>query len=95
MVIPLTKTKIMKLSKPQTNVINLMRKGWELGFNHSFEGRSWLQKNGLGNGGQTEDVNANTFQALYDRKLIYVVKESFPSSLYGLTELGKTCTIEL
>lgn len=67
----------MKLSKLQLRVIQLMKKGWELG--HYEQYREWehamLQKGGLGCGEETEDVNINTLMSLRKRGLIVKAKE--------------------
>lgn len=82
-----------KLSQKQSEVIRLMREGWELGHSCKMEGRSWIQKGGIGKGGNFKNVNSNTFQAIYDRKLIVAIERSFPTHKYALTELGKNCEL--
>lgn len=79
----------MKLSKPQQKVINLMSAGWALGAEFGLNTRCWLQQDGLGRGGETEDVRSDTFHSLYKNGLIEKVKSGFPASTYGLTEFGK------
>ena len=86
------KKNTMKLSKTQKNVIQLMQDGWELG-RDNYRNRAWLQKNGLGCGGDTVDVNMNTFNSLYDKNL-FTVKYNFPTSLCVLTKLGKTINLD-
>ena len=77
-----------KVTKKQMHVLQLMNDGWELGKSSSLSGHIWLQQDGLGRGGNTEDVHANTFNGLYTRRLIEQKKRSFPTSLWGLTEAG-------
>ncbi len=60
----------MKLSKPQQNIIDKMANGWELGWSHSFLVRCWLQKGGIGAGGQSEDVSDRSVSALFKQGLI-------------------------
>jgi len=67
-----------------------MSEGWELGVSSSLDSHIWLQQDGLGRGGNTENVHTNTFNGLYTRRLIEQKKRSFPSRLWGLTEAGKT-----
>ena len=73
----------MKLSKTQQHVIDLMESGWELGCSTTMDGRCWLQKGGLGQGGETEDVRHNTVHALYKRGLIEG-HYGFPTKKYTL-----------
>jgi hypothetical protein len=59
----------MKLSKVQTEVLQMMNDGWELRttqgtFNPSF----WLHKNDKGT--KTKDIRSNTFFVLWQNKLI-------------------------
>lgn len=84
-----TKKKIL-LSAKQKEVIKLMREGWELGASKALTRRKWLQKDGIGKGGETKDVHTATFDKLYFSNLIYAPDYSFPSQKYLLTELGKT-----
>jgi hypothetical protein len=65
---------MMQLSKAQSRVLQLLQEGWELGVSSGIVGNAWLQKNGLGRGGETEFVNYNTFHSLYKRGLIKVEK---------------------
>lgn len=70
-----------------------MREGWELGHSCTMDGRAWIQKNGVGRGGDTKEIRANTFQAIYDLDLVVATERKFPTHKYGLTELGKTCAL--
>jgi hypothetical protein len=80
----------MTLSKAQQRVIDLMQQGWELGTSQALDSRSWLQKDGIGRGGDTEDVHGSTFHALYVRKLIELNGSDFPSQRWRLTAAGKS-----
>lgn len=80
----------MKLSETQKQIISLMREGWELGASHTFTGWAWMQKDGLGKGGESRNVKSNTFFALIKLNLISCPERHFPHSKYELTELGKT-----
>ena len=77
----------MKLPEKQMEVLSLMNQGWELG--QSFDGRAWLQRDGLGRGGDTKDVHGNTFSSLYNKELVKIEKQGFPTSRYTLTNLAK------
>ncbi len=78
----------MKPSKAQKNVLLLMKHGWELCKSSTMSGRSWLQENGCGKGGKTQEVNGNTFFALSKRGWIGCSKRSFPTSCYAITGRG-------
>ncbi len=73
----------MKLSKTQQEVIDLMKSGWELGQSMAIHSRTWLQKNGLGRGGETKNVSGATVHALY-RKGLIDSKDNFPTRKYYL-----------
>ena len=64
--------------------IYLRLEGGELGKSMDFEGRAWLQKDGLGKGGATREVRANTFAALYRAGLIELQSNQFPTAIYCL-----------
>jgi hypothetical protein len=89
------RVKQMKLSERMKEVLILMRDNWELGRSLTMSGRSWLQKNGLGRGGSTKDVRADTFYALYKRGLIQSVKRAFPMERWALTPKGIATASEL
>jgi len=82
-----------KLSKNQLEVLRLMSEGWELGRSHGFDGDRpwWMQKGGLGRGGDSKKVNSNTTFSLYKKGLIYKPdpKTEFPTEHWALTEKGK------
>ncbi len=67
-------------------VIELMQTGWELGRSRGAStGRSWwLQKGGCGRSGSSIDVKAQTAWGLWERRLIELNKEGFPTSTYKL-----------
>lgn len=77
-----------KLSKAQGEVVRLMREGWELGKSEGMSGGAWLQKNGVGRGGETKTISISTYLALYTKRII-AGEYTFPTSKYSLTELGK------
>ena len=78
----------MKLSPVQQKVIDLMKQGWEMGVSMTMDSRVWLQEDGVGRGGKSQKVNANTFFSLCSKGLIELKAQSFPTSKYGLTEKG-------
>lgn len=79
----------MKLSEKQKMVIQLMRDGWQLGFDR-LSNRSWLQKNGLGRGGETAEVKRSTLQSLRKHELIVNGGHKYPVTQLMLTEKGKS-----
>jgi hypothetical protein len=80
----------MKLSKAQKEIVDLMKDGWELGHSRGMHTRTWIQKGGVGRGGDTKSISVSTFHILLDKKLVELSIESFPTSKYNLTELGKS-----
>lgn len=85
----------MKLSQRQQEVIDLMKAGWELGRSiGGLTNRSWMQKDGLGRGGETKDVHSNTFFALEDKGLIEVEYEKYPRAKYRLTNKGRRSGVD-
>ena len=74
----------MKLSKVQREVVELMKRGWELGCSTSFDSRCWMQKDGLGRGGETKDVRSSTVFALHKKEVIILTNRGFPIRKYGL-----------
>jgi hypothetical protein len=78
-----------KLTANMKDAIDLMRKGWEIGFVGGFHRRSWLQYGGAGNGGEGKPLKITNFDGLESRGLIEVSKTSYPISSYVLTRKGK------
>jgi len=77
--------KKIKLTDRQWEVVELMRDGWGMVIDSTlFSGLCSLIKSGAG----WKDVNANTFHGLYKKGI--VTENTFPSSIWQLTELGKT-----
>lgn len=79
----------MKLSETQQHVIDRMKSGWQLGTSMDLRGHSWLQKDGCGRGGETEDVHGNTVSALWSKNIIVTDHERFPLRTYKLAEGAK------
>jgi len=74
-----------KLSPAMQEVVDCMVAGWELGLSVGQAGHPWLQKDGLGRGGDTKDVRLDTFYALYKRGLIKAIDtNAFPNIRYRL-----------
>lgn len=83
--------KKIKLSKLQQDVIDKLREGWELGLSMTMDGGAWMQKDGLGRGGESMNVKKNTFFALRDKGIIKRVSENFPTARYVLTDEWAKC----
>ena len=78
-----------KPTKKQMEVLTLMNEGWEMGFSNTMNSRVWLQKNGVGRGGESMDVHINTFNGLHLRGLVRRKEYKFPTSEYVLTDAGR------
>lgn len=83
-----------KFTKSQAEVILLMREFWQLGVNLAGGGVR-IQKDGIGRGGETKKVSSSTFHTLIDAGLLECVDEDFPTKKYILSELGRTCEIQI
>lgn len=84
-----------KFTEAQAEVIKLMRQHWQLGVSLDMSGRKWIQKDGIGRGGETKKVTSSTFNAINDAGLLECVDNDFPTKKYILNELGKTCEIQI
>lgn len=80
----------VKLSSTQIWVLELMSNGWELGHSKGYSPRFWLQKNGVGKGGESKSIAYPTFTKLLALKLICITQEGYPVDRYSLTDIGKT-----
>lgn len=78
-----------KLSEAQQHVVDLMKSGWQLGVSTDYRGYSWIQKDGCGRGGETEDIHGNTVSALINKNIIVIDAERFPLRTYKLAESAK------
>ena len=59
---------------------------WALGLTLTLTGHYWLQQGGLGHGGTTKTVHANTAHALHTKGVIQSVRRVFPVEEFQLTE---------
>lgn len=84
-----------KFTAAQAEVIMLMREHWQLGVSLDMSGRIWIQKDGVGRGGETKKVKSNTYHTILDAGLLECVDNDFPVKKYILSELGKTCEIQI
>ncbi len=82
-----------KLSETQIEIIKLMREGWQMGVSLAGSSRIWIQKDGVGRGGETKKVTSPVYNGLKERGVLECVDNDFPTAKYNLNELGKTCKI--
>lgn len=76
-------TKMSKLSPTQREIIDCMKNGWELGTSMMIDGGSWLQKGGLGHGGEHRKVSTVSVHALQKLGLIIPIR-GFPTQRWKL-----------
>ena len=75
----------MTLTKVQLEILSLMNSGWQLGRGEGVDFRAWLQKGGVGRGGETKEVRFNSFFSLWTKGYIEVDKQGFPTTTFKLT----------
>ena len=70
-----------KLSKAQTEVVDLKRNGWQLstsvGYHDTY---SWLRYKD----GRTKNISSATVRTLYRKDVIYIAEEKFPVRVFRL-----------
>ena len=91
--------KPIKLSKAQSQVIELLKTGeWELvtSTGTGLVKREWIQKGGIGRGGESIDLRKGTCASLAKKELIQwnLNKGKWNQYIWELTELGKTAEIK-
>ena len=81
-----------KLSKAQRELLEKIASGeWELGTNTAMASRrsAWIQRGGIGRGGETVGVSRATVHALLRRGMIAYGDKSFPTRTWKVTEKGR------
>ncbi len=73
-----------KLTDTQQEVLDLINDGWELGSDVTMSGGYWLQKEGIGRGGETKVVSSSTVRTLEYLSYIERGEYSFPILHYRL-----------
>ncbi len=58
------------ISPKQKNILQLIIDGWEIGIYTGIYPGAWIQKSGLGYGGEAKGVNFKTFDSLRTKGLI-------------------------
>lgn len=75
-----------KLSATQQHVVDALRNGWELGEMMTMAGGCWMQKGGLGRGGECKEVRGSTVTALFKKNIIKQKSEEFPVRVFELAD---------
>lgn len=79
-----------KLSKTQRELLEKIASGeWELGTSTAIRRSAWIQRGGIGRGGEVVTVNHATVHALYRRGMITYGDKSFPTRTWKVTEKGR------
>ncbi len=78
-----------KPTKKQLEILTLMKEGWEMGVSTGLTFHAWIQKDGVGRGGDTVKLHGNTFSGLSHRGFIAPTERRFPTSIWILTETGR------
>jgi len=74
----------------QKEILHLMSEGYELGLDISYRGGYWLQKGGLGRGGESKhDISSDVCWSLRRKDYISTKYRRFPTEAFQLTKLGK------
>lgn len=85
-------TKVVKLSKAQRELLEKIASGeWELGTSTAMASRrsAWIQRGGIGHGGETVGVSHATVHALYRHGMIAHGDKRFPTRTWKVTEKGR------
>ena len=78
------------IGKRQQEILQLMLDGWELGQSLNLHSSFWLQKGGLGKGGEAKhNISPDVCFTLYKKGYIRTKYRKFPREAFELTELGK------
>lgn len=85
-----TKPKLKKkISSTQAFVLNLLSNGWELGHSKGFKQNAWVQKGGVGRGGESRSISMATFNCLIEIKAIEITTSGYPTDKYKITESAR------
>jgi len=77
-----------RLSKPQREVLELLATGaWELGHS-TYTGHYWMQRGGLGKGGEMRKVRTDVAYALWKKGYIEEAPAGPNMQSYGITGAG-------
>lgn len=68
----------------KSRALELMAEGWELGVDRSCYGSFWLQKGGVGRGGETKYMGANTGMALLRSGRLRLLESKWHTDSYRL-----------
>ena len=79
------------ITPKQKEFLQLIVDGWEIGMGTGFTPRAWIQKGGLGRGGEARDIHFNTFSAMRLKGLIELNEQHqfADPQRYHITEKSK------
>ena len=76
-----------KLSPAQNEIMELLCNGWQIGYSTSTYSRVFIQKGGVGKGGESKKIGMSSFECLRRERLIEHVKGThLPCSKYNASE---------
>lgn len=79
----------MRLGKQQRKILELMTQDWQLGLSLGLHPHYWIQKGGLGKGGEANhNLNQVTCLSLVKNGYIRVAYRKFPTEAFELSALG-------
>lgn len=68
---------------------------WELGRSVTMDGQAWVQRGGIGFGGESANVHGATFLALWRAKWVASKGRAFPTERYEITNAGREALARL
>ncbi|MBV6885955.1 hypothetical protein [Xanthomonas euvesicatoria] len=84
----LVEQRLVLLQPERLEVIGLMRNGWEMALRvrPGLAPTCWLEKNGVGSGGESKSVDIETFNVLVDRGVFQVKNIGCRVNIYALSD---------
>lgn len=76
-----------ELSEAGREVLEKLADGWQIG--RSSRGRTWMQRHGVGNGGDSQNIHGNVFAALMAREFIKHTGGTWPNYKFDITPAGR------
>ncbi|WP_367899707.1 hypothetical protein [Xanthomonas oryzae] len=78
---------VLVLQPERLEVVALMRNGWEMALRvRPGLVTCWLEKNGVGSGGESKSVDIETFNVLVDRGVLRVKNIGCRVNIYALSD---------
>ena len=82
------------LGSRQREILQLIVDGWELGLDLTLGGNYWIQKGGLGRGGESNrKISSDACQSLRNKGYIAAKYRVFPVQAFELTNAGREALI--